>query len=121
MEILESLLEGLRTVCAGFTDARRSSTADVDYSMADIGLSAFSLLFMQGESFLSDQRRLEQGHGTSNCHTLFGMRKIPTDISAIGEWKRRDLSFAKRRGIVNRHAATRNGRTGSGSDGAADF
>ena len=51
----------------------------MDYSMADIGLSAFSLFFMQSESFLSHQRRLEQGHGTSNCHTLFGMKKIPTD------------------------------------------
>ena len=47
--------------------------------MADIGLSAFSLFFMQSESFLSHQRRLEQGHVTSNCHTLFGMKKIPTD------------------------------------------
>ena len=47
--------------------------------MADIGLSAFSLFFMQSESFLSHQRRLEQGHGTSNCQTLFGMKKIPTD------------------------------------------
>jgi hypothetical protein len=70
-------LEGLRTVCAGFPDARRST--DVDYSTTDIGLSAFSLFFMQSESFLSHQRRLEQGHGTSNCQTLFGMKKIPTD------------------------------------------
>jgi hypothetical protein len=60
-----------------FPDTRHG--ADVDYSMADIGLSAFSLFFMQSESFLSHQRRLEQGHGTSNCHTLFGMKKIPTD------------------------------------------
>ena len=77
MEIFESLMDGLRTACAGFSDARRST--DVDYTMADIGLSAFSLFFMQSESFLSHQRRLEQGHGTSNCHTLFGMKKIPTD------------------------------------------
>ena len=47
--------------------------------MADIGLLAFSLSFMQSESFWARQRRLEQGHGTSNCHTLFGMREIPTD------------------------------------------
>jgi hypothetical protein len=77
MEILESLLAGLRAVCAEFPDARRSP--DLDYSMADIGLSAFSLFFMQSESFLAHQRRLEQGHGTSNCQTLFGMKKIPTD------------------------------------------
>ena len=47
--------------------------------MADIGLSAFSLFFMQSESFLSYQRSLEEGRKTSNCHTLFGMAKIPTD------------------------------------------
>ena len=76
-EIFELLLGGLRTVCAGFADPRRG--AEVDYSMADIGLSAFSLFFMQSESFLAYQRRLDQGHGSSNCRTLFGMRKIPTD------------------------------------------
>src|ERR1019366_791719 len=42
-------------------------------------LSAFSLFFMQSESFLSYQRSLEEGRKTSNCHTLFGMAKIPTD------------------------------------------
>ena len=72
-------MAGLRTACAGFTDARQSPDPDGNYSMADIGLSAFSLFFMQSESFLSHQRRLEQGYGTSNCHTLFGMKKIPTD------------------------------------------
>jgi hypothetical protein len=34
---------------------------------------------MQSESFLSYQRHLEQGHGTSNCSSLFGIAKIPTD------------------------------------------
>src|SRR5258708_6316064 len=34
---------------------------------------------MQSESFLSYQRSLEEGRKTSNCHTLFGMAKIPTD------------------------------------------
>jgi hypothetical protein len=47
--------------------------------MADIGMSAFSLFFMQSESFLSYQQGLEEGLGTSNCQTLFGMEKIPTD------------------------------------------
>jgi len=30
MQILESFLSGLRTVCAGFTDARRSTTCEAD-------------------------------------------------------------------------------------------
>ncbi len=60
-----------------FPDRRRGG--DVSYSMADIGLSAFSLFFMQSESFLSYQRGLEEGRKTSNCHSLFGMQAIPTD------------------------------------------
>ena len=77
MVILDTLLAGLKQVCAAFPDKRK--TAEGVYSMADIGLSAFSLFFMQSESFLSYQRGLEEGRKTSNCHTLFGMAKIPTD------------------------------------------
>lgn len=76
MVILDRLLAGLRDACAAFPDKRKG---DGVYSMADIGLSAFSLFFMQSESFLSYQRSLEEGRKTSNCQTLFGMAKIPTD------------------------------------------
>jgi hypothetical protein len=74
--ILDRLLTGLYDACAAFPDKRKGAG---EYSMADIGLSAFSLFFMQSESFLSYQRSLEEGRKTSNCHTLFGMAKIPTD------------------------------------------
>ena len=47
--------------------------------MADIGLSAFSVFFMGSPSFLGHQRALAEGHGRSNCQTLFGMAAIPTD------------------------------------------
>ena len=47
--------------------------------MADFGMAAFSMFFMQSESFLDFQRQLEEGQGTSNCQTLFGMEKIPSD------------------------------------------
>jgi len=76
MELLDTLLAGVRSACAAFPDARRG---DVRYSMADIGMSAFSLFFMQSESFLSYQRSLEEGRKTSNCRTLFGMAAVPTD------------------------------------------
>src|SRR5262249_30571283 len=39
----------------------------------------FAMFFMQSVSFLAFQRRLEQGHGRSNCQTLFGIEKIPSD------------------------------------------
>ena len=76
MLILDHLLSGLQDACATFPDKRKGVG---DYSMADIGLSAFSLFFMQSESFLAHQRSLEEGRKTSNCHTLFGMKSIPTD------------------------------------------
>lgn len=47
--------------------------------MTDIGLSAFSLFFLQSPSFLAHQRRLEEGQGQSNCRTLFGLERIPSD------------------------------------------
>ena len=76
MEMLETLLDGVRSACAAFPDKRRG---DVTYSMADIGLSAFSLFFMQSESFLAHQRALEEGRKMSNCQSLFGMTAVPTD------------------------------------------
>jgi hypothetical protein len=76
MVILDRLLGDLKDACAAFPDKRKG---DGGYTMADIGLSAFSLFFMQSESFLSHQRSLEEGQKTSNCQTLFGMAKIPTD------------------------------------------
>ena len=77
MLILHELLDGLRAAWGAFPDKRKGD--DATYTMTDIGLSAFSLFFMQSESFLSYQRSLEEGRKTSNCHTLFGMAKIPTD------------------------------------------
>jgi hypothetical protein len=74
--ILERLLAGLKDAFTAFPDKRKGEGV---YSMADIGLSALSLFFTQSESFLSYQRSLEEGRKTSNCHTLFGMAKIPTD------------------------------------------
>lgn len=77
MVILPELLSVLKSVCSGFPDKRKGGEAV--YTMADIGLSAFSLFFMQSESFLSYQRALEEGWKSSNCRTLFGMARIPTD------------------------------------------
>ncbi len=47
--------------------------------MVDIGLAAFSVFFMQSPSFLAHQKALEARRGRSNCASLFGMEKIPTD------------------------------------------
>lgn len=77
MELLPSLLSGLRGVCAGFPDPRKGRGGNI--AMTDFGLSAFALFFMQSASFLAFQRALEKGQGRSNCETLFGIGKIPSD------------------------------------------
>jgi hypothetical protein len=77
MRVLEELLGGLRQACASFPDVRQWRPDNI--AMSDVGLAAFSLFFMQSESFLSHQRRMEQGRNASNCKTLFGIEEIPSD------------------------------------------
>jgi hypothetical protein len=75
--IIETLISSFRKVCDRFPDKRTGS--NIRYGMGDIGMTAFSVFFMQSPSFLSAQRALETGRGQSNCQTLFGIDKIPTD------------------------------------------
>jgi hypothetical protein len=76
---VDDLISALRVTCAGLPDKRRGKNSH--YPMADIGLAAFSVFFMQCASFLAYQRHLADGHGhgRSNCETLFGMAQIPSD------------------------------------------
>jgi hypothetical protein len=60
MKILDHLIGALRGCCHSLPDLRQGG--DARYTMADIGLSAFSLFFMQSPSFLAHQRRLEEQH-----------------------------------------------------------
>jgi hypothetical protein len=75
--LLPSLPAGLRAVCATFPDSPKGRSGNI--AMADFGLAAFALFFMQSASFLSFQRTLEKGQGRSNCQNPFGIAKIPAD------------------------------------------
>ena len=79
MSLVDELIAELKAVCAGLPDKRKGPRRDDDYMMADIGLSAFSIFFVGSPSFLAHQRALAEGHGRSNCETLFGMSAIPSD------------------------------------------
>jgi hypothetical protein len=79
VSLVDELIAELKGVCAGLPDKRKGPRRDGDYTMADIGLSAFSIFFMGSPSFLAHQRALEEGHGRSNCETLFGISAIPSD------------------------------------------
>jgi hypothetical protein len=76
---LEDCLADLSTVCVGLPDRRKGPLPVDAYTMADIGLSAFSLFFMGSPSFLAHQRALAAGQGRSNCQTLFHISAIPSD------------------------------------------
>src|SRR3954467_12104462 len=77
MKNLERLIGWLGGSCHSLPDLRQGG--DTRYTMADIGLSAFSLFFLQSPSFLAHQRRVGAGQGRSNCQTLFGLDRIPSD------------------------------------------
>ena len=77
MQLLPSLLSELQAVCATFPDRRKGRGGNI--APADFGLSAFAMFFMQSASFLAYQRTMEKGHGRSNCRTLFGIGRIPSD------------------------------------------
>ena len=74
---LASLLGSLRGCLDRFPDKRRGG--NTTYGMGDIGMAAFSVFFTQSPSFLAHQRQFEDGHGRSNCASLFGIAKIPSD------------------------------------------
>ena len=77
MDVLDGVISELRSVCASLPDKRTGS--NICHEMADFGLSAFSLFFMQSPSFLAHQRALSRARERSNGETLFAMSRSPTD------------------------------------------
>ena len=77
MKLLGRYLARLRECCANMLDLR--SGKNCQYSMIDAGMAAFSVFFTKSPSFLAHQKLLAERRGLSNCLTLFGMKKIPSD------------------------------------------
>ena len=73
----EQLTKSLRGVIQSFPDKRTGK--NVNYTMEDAALGAFSVFFTQCPSFLAHQKSMEEAKGKSNAQTIFGMEKIPTD------------------------------------------
>ena len=49
------------------------------YEIADAGLAAFAVFFMQSPSFLAYQQDMERRRGRNNARSLFGVEQIPSD------------------------------------------
>ncbi len=71
------LLGFLQSAIAPVKDPRQPSNA-TQYSLKDAFLGAFSVFFMQCESFLEHQRQMHSRHGQDNAQSLFGLEQIPT-------------------------------------------
>jgi len=71
------LLRFLQSAIAQVKDPRQPSNA-TQYSLKDAFLGAFSVFFMQCESFLEHQRQMQSRHGRDNAQSLFGLEQIPT-------------------------------------------
>jgi hypothetical protein len=74
----ESLLEALKFAVSQIRDPRQASNGQ-RYPLQDIILSAFSVFFMQCESFLEYQRQMQSRFGRDNAQTIFGIPQIPSD------------------------------------------
>ena len=64
-------------LCASAPDRRTGRNAHL--TLADIGMAAFAVFFLQSPSFLSAQKQLETRQGRSNAKTLFGIDRLPSD------------------------------------------
>jgi hypothetical protein len=71
------MLGFLQRAIAEIKDPRLASNA-TRYSIKDTVLGAFSVFFMQCESFLEHQRQMHSRYGQDNAQSLFGLMRIPT-------------------------------------------
>jgi len=73
----DQLVDRFRATLAAFPDKRIG--ANTQYSMEDIGLSAFAVFFTQSPSFLAHQTAMQKAKGTNNAQSLFHIKNIPSD------------------------------------------
>ncbi len=77
VSVLESLLDRFRQIAATLRDTRTG--ANKRYSISDAASCALATFFFQAPSFLDFQRRMQKQAARSNCESLFGVEKIPSD------------------------------------------
>jgi hypothetical protein len=71
------LMGFLRASLARIPEHRRGDNGH--YEIADAGLAALSVFFMQEPSFLAYQANMQAKHGHNNAKSLFGVAEIPSD------------------------------------------
>src|SRR5208282_133230 len=102
MEFLASLLSGLKAVCAAFPDPRKGRSGNI--AMADFGLSAFAMFFMQSASFLSLPADAGEGARALELPNPVRDREDPVRQLYPGHARRRGPRAA--RAVLPTHGAT---------------
>ncbi len=72
-----ALMAYLNRAIVSRKDPRQASNG-TKYKLKDAFWGAFSVFFIQSESFLEHQRHMDSRQGKSNATTIFGIIKIPT-------------------------------------------
>lgn len=73
----DGLVDYFRETLSHFPDKRTGK--NLSYGIAEAGLGAFSVFFMQSPSFLAHQRALQSSEKHNNFHSLFRVDHIPSD------------------------------------------
>jgi len=73
----QEMLKGLRQNLESVPEHR--SGQNIQYSIAEAGLGAFAVFYMQSPSFLGHQRDMQRKKGQNNAQGLFGIEQIPSD------------------------------------------
>lgn len=73
----DGIVRMVREVGKTFQDKRNGK--NIQFTMSDVVLSAFSVFYMQCPSFLSYQQDMESERNNNNARTLFGIERIPSD------------------------------------------
>jgi hypothetical protein len=73
----QEMLASVREAFDRFPEHR--SGDNITYTLADAGMSAFAIFYVQSRSFLAYQRDMQRQRGKNNAHSLFGVKQIPCD------------------------------------------
>lgn len=73
----KEMLGGLHESLEGVPEHRTGQ--NTQYGIADAGLGAFAVFYMQSRSFLAYQRDMQRNKGQNNAQGLFGVERIPSD------------------------------------------
>jgi hypothetical protein len=73
----QQMLAGVRRSLEAVPEHRTGR--NIQYTIEDAGLSAFSVFYLQSPSFLAYQKQMKKQQGRDNAQSMFGIERIPSD------------------------------------------